>query len=397
MRSAVWVLALGITVAACDAGRAPEQLPSEPSTSEQSLEAGPCAVGDEDAPCVIWRRSGFVAASSAGTVAVAAEADGILKGLDATTGDVLWEADLDGEVFGIATVDDLAFVSVQDAVVVVAVEDGEEAWRHAGELVDPGRDGIPAVIAGEGVVHGVATDTGADVWSADALSGFLGNAMGTDMVVISLESELVAVDRSTGAERWRYAANMPIFASVITAEAVVASTASTGSEFDGYVILDADDGQLVSGRDDVSNALVIESEGHLVEVRFGQGASGIDAETGDYTWDIPLGNAFFVGARAFTLRHRALVMTADQNGVEVVALIDPATGQQRWQVRGDAQLEQVTLGSRFLALIRLGGITLHDPATGAPVIELAVPNGVVLADDPLLVYDGDAIVGVRTD
>lgn len=397
MRSVVWVLALGVAVGACDAGRAPEQLPTQPSRSEQSVEAGPCAVGDEDAPCVIWRRSGFVAASSAGTVAVAAEADGILKGLDTTSGDVVWEVELDGEVFGIATVDDLAFVSIADAVVVLAVEDGHEVWRRTGSLVDPGRNGIPAIFAGEGVVYGVATDSGADVWSAQALSGFVGNAMGTDLGVISLESEIVAIDRSTGQERWRYASDVPIFASVVTDVAVVASTASTGSEFDGYVILDADDGQLIDGRDDVNNALVIESEGHLVEVRFGQGARGIDAETGDYTWDIPLGNAFFVGARAFTLRDRALVMTADQNGVEVVALIDPATGQQRWQVRGDAQLEQVTRGSRFLAVIRLGGITLHDPETGEPAIELAVPNGVLLDDDPLLVYDGEAIVAVRTD
>ena len=397
MRKVVCVLVLGMAVVACDPGRAPEALPTSPSTSEQSPEAGPCVLGDEDAPCVTWRRSGFVAASSAGTVAVAAEADGILKGLDTSSGEVLWDAALDGEVFAIATVDDLAFVSIEDAVVVMAVEDGEEVWRHPGSLVDPGRDGIPTLIAGDGVVYGVATDSGADVWSANALSGVLGNAMGTDMVVISLESEIVAVDRNTGEERWHYAADMPIFASVVTDDAVVASTASTASEFDGYVILEADSGQLVNGRDDVSNALVIESEGHLVEVRFGQGASGIDAETGDYTWDIPLGNAFFVGAREFTLRDRALLMTADQNGVEVVALIDPATGQQRWQVRGDAQLEQVTRGARFLALIRLGGITLHDPETGTPIVELAVPNGVVLWDEPLLVYDGETIVAVRTD
>jgi outer membrane protein assembly factor BamB len=397
MRKVAWVLVLGMAVAACDAGRTPEALPTQPSASEQSPEAGPCALGDEDAPCVFWRRTGFVAASSAGTVAVVAEADGVLKGLDTTSGDVLWETELDSEVAAIATIDDLAFVSVGDGVAAVAVDDGQEAWRHAGSLVDPGGDGIPAVFAGEGIVYGVAPDTGEELWSAEALSGAVGNAIGTDMVVISLESEIVAVSRTTGEERWRYASEMPIFASVVTADAVVASTASTGSEFDGYVILDADDGQLVNGRDDVTNALVIESEGHLVEVRFGQGASGIDAETGDYTWDIPLGNAFFVGARRFSLRDRALVMTADQNGVEVIAMIDPATGQQRWQVRGDAQLEQVTRGSRFLALTRLGGITLHDPATGEPVLALAVPNGVLLGDDPLVVYDGDAIVAVRTD
>lgn len=395
MRKAAWVLFVALMVAACDPADVPAIEPS-PTASivEGTPAAGPCVL-DDASPCVVWRRSGFVAASSSGTVVVAAEADGIVKGLDAISGDVGWEAELDGEIAAIATAGDRAYVSLEDGLVALDVDGGRQMWQHAGSLVHPGRGDTPAILAGEGVVYGVATDDGQDLWSADALSGFVGNAIGDELVAISLESEIVAIDRATGQERWRYASELPIFASVVTDEAVVASTASSGSEFDGYVILDADDGRLVSGRDDVSGALVIEAEGHLVEVRFGQGASGIDAATGEYSWDIPLGNAFFIGGRAFTLRDRALVMTADQEGVEVVALIDPATGQQRWQVRGDAQLEQVQNGSRFLAIIRLGGITLHDPATGEIAMALAVPNGVVLGDDPLVVYDGDAITGVR--
>jgi outer membrane protein assembly factor BamB len=130
--------------------------------------------------------------------------------VDADTGERRWRRNL-GEVNGAhgraAVADDTVFTSAVDALVALAIGDGSREWRFDGP--DKTTFGFP-ILAG-GTVFAVGSDhfcyaveNGTERWRAH-VGGLRGQLTVTDGIIfLGNNSEVVALDATTGAERWRY-------------------------------------------------------------------------------------------------------------------------------------------------------------------------------------------------
>lgn len=150
-----------------------------------------------------------------GEVVYAANRDGRVYKIDATSGDTLWQGDVGGEVFSAADADArIVVVALENGeVVALSVETAEEVWRTAmGRQISA----VPAVGEGRvvvrtagGVVAGLNAADGKVAWSVErtvpglAVHGDAQPAIVDDVVFIGLSNgKLLAMNVVTGAEYW---------------------------------------------------------------------------------------------------------------------------------------------------------------------------------------------------
>lgn len=180
----------------------------------------------------------------AGNLAIVGADDGTVTAVDAATGKQAWSADVGDHVLAPMAADDAqVYVCVRPEtngtaqLVALTLADGSEAWRYqpTGSVVDLG---APAVAAegGTSTVYLVSSDAalraigpnGTQEWAEALYTSTSGAppAVSSDSVYVADQSGTVyAFDRSTGAERWRFATNHgAVGAPVVTSTAVLQPT-----------------------------------------------------------------------------------------------------------------------------------------------------------------------------
>jgi outer membrane protein assembly factor BamB len=279
-------------------------------------------------------------------------------------------------------------------VLVVSAEDGTELWRRSGSLLDlADTDGIVLVHTGPGV-DAVAVEGGETVWSAAVADQFrfvLGGLGDSGRVILAdSETSLVEYDRTTGDQLWRHETSPGI-------SAVTSTLAAVRHKADSYLILD-NGGNVLAEHDMDAGGWLATIDDQLVELRFAGGLRGIDADTGAYAWELP--NA--IPAQSFGDLYSgasrlppALVAGTNIDGVEVVGMIDPGTGQPRWQMRANTDLRTAVAGDVYVVLVRATGVTTwHDRQTGRTAATVIIRNPQILSDDPAVVLSDNSLIGL---
>jgi len=386
----VFVIGLG----ACMPSGRVEPSPTTPapeSSGDDSSER--CDVALED-PCVAWRVDEIQSAAVGGGLAVAVHVDGRVVAYDATSRAARWDARFPGEVSVRAVAGGRVYLQSSTEVFVVSTEDGAESWRRSGSLLDlADTDGIVLVHTGPGV-DAVAVEGGETVWSAAVADQFrfvLGGLGDSGRVILAdSETSLVEYDRTTGEQLWRHETSPGI-------SAVTSTLAAVRHTADSYLILD-NGGNVLAEHDMDAGGWLATIDDQLVELRFAGGLRGIDADTGAYAWELP--NA--IPAQSFGDLYSgasrlppALVAGTNMDGVEVVGMIDPGTGQPRWQMRANIDLRTAVAGDVYVVLVRATGVTTwHDKPTGRTAATVIIRNPQILSDDPAVVLSDNSLIGL---
>jgi len=180
----------------------------------------------------------------AGGVAIVGADDGTVTAVDPATGTQAWSVDVGDHVLApMAADDEQVYVCVRPEtngtaqLVALKLSDGSEAWRYqpSASVVDLGAPAV-ATDTGGSTVYLVSSDAalraigsdGTQLWAEPLYTATSGSppAISSDAVYVADQSGTVyAFDRSTGAERWRFATNHgAVGAPVVTATAVLQPT-----------------------------------------------------------------------------------------------------------------------------------------------------------------------------
>lgn len=317
-----------------------------------------------------------------------------------------------------------------------ATSDGQELWRFAPEA-DSLLGGAQVVgagvlvttttpTAGEGVPVGstclLAPVDGRQVWCTAGLAAKV-PATG-DVVPLTLDSQVVVLDAATGTELWRRPTTGLIGPTFDDGEALVGDDG-------GVALVDAADGtvrwELELDRADMApgsgpgelaagSALVTVPSGRLVVDRatgevtaeataLPDGSLGV-AEGTMVSWlpDSSVSGVAPTGETTWTQAGRplparggtALLVGAESEGREFVALLDPTTGQPTWQVPADAEATAVLADDTTVAIVRSGSVTVHDRSTGEVLLRLTAPDPTVVSLSPLVVATADQLSIITT-
>src|SRR4051794_11860299 len=177
----------------------------------------------------------------AGGVAIVGADDGTVTAVDPVTGKQAWSVDVGDHVLAPMAADDTqVYVCVRPEsngtaqLVALKLADGSEAWRYqpTGSVVDLGAPAVAAdggtstvyLVSSDAAVRAIGGD-GTQLWAEPLYTATSGSppAVSTDTVYVADQSGMVyAFDRTTGAERWRFATNHgAVGAPVLTPTAVL--------------------------------------------------------------------------------------------------------------------------------------------------------------------------------
>jgi outer membrane protein assembly factor BamB len=192
-----------------------------------------------------------------GTTAYVGTQDGSVTAVDAATGEVRWSTEAGGPIeVPIAVADGVVVASVRStdaatgARLVAVHDDGTAAWTYAPRTASL-LTGTPAIVDGsvyattaDALVHAVALDTGAVLWTSRLTAQSVFPVAITDDAVFATDvsGEVYRIDRTTGARVWEHPLNTPLYRAgpLVVGDRVVTAT------FDGDVVaFDVASGDLV--------------------------------------------------------------------------------------------------------------------------------------------------------
>ena len=250
----------------------------------------------------IWSVDGFGQLESTGAVGgdliVSAGYSQLVKAMDRSTGEERWSYQADYPVQGAPLiVGERVYIATDRQVYALELESGQLIWKDSTGTEDaymgaPAyEDGVIYTTGGK-ILLALDAETGKELWRAGKANPFLGLAVVNQMIYVgNWDERLYAFDRSTGEERWSFAAQAGgLFWS---SPAATSETVYAGN-IDGYIYaLDAQTGELKwsfqTGGDAVSEALVsdgivyVSDSSH--ETRRGpRHLYAIDAATGKQIW-----------------------------------------------------------------------------------------------------------------
>jgi len=180
----------------------------------------------------------------AGGVAIVGADDGTVTAVDPATGKQAWSVDVGDHVLAPMAADETqVYVCVRPEtngtaqLVALKLTDGSEAWRYqpTGSVADLGAPAVASdgatstvyLVSSDAALRAIDAD-GTQRWAEPLYTATSGAppAVSSDTVYVADQSGMVyAFDRSTGAERWRFATNHgAVGAPVVTATAVLQPT-----------------------------------------------------------------------------------------------------------------------------------------------------------------------------
>jgi len=251
-----------------------------------------------------------------------------------------------------------------------------------------------------GTVEAVGIE-GETVWSAPVADPFFFEGLGYSGRVIIPDSDtsIAEYNRTTGQQLWRYeTARTPI---VSAATSTLVTVRQTGEGVNRYIVINGSGNLLAEPEMGAGGGWLATVDDHLIELHLAGGVRGINPETGAYAWELPsgipaqsFGDRFFGGFR-LPADLAALVVGANLDGVEVVAMIDPETGQQQWQMRANLDVRAAVAGSTYVVLVRPTVTTWHDRQTGELAATIIIRDPRILNDNPAVVISDSYLVGLK--
>lgn len=140
-----------------------------------------------------------------GGLAVVAGLDGVVRGLDAATGEDRWRRAVSADGVGLLVVAGDLAVAVDRAGRVTALDttDGGVRWHADGDAVTAvAASGRELFVARGAIVQALDTDAGAVRWETE-VAGTVGEAAATNgLVAVRTDTEVTALSPATGEVRW---------------------------------------------------------------------------------------------------------------------------------------------------------------------------------------------------
>jgi outer membrane protein assembly factor BamB len=190
----------------------------------------------------------------AGGVAIVGADDGTVTAVDPATGTQAWSVDVGDHVLAPMAADETqVYVCVRPEtngsaqLVALRLTDGSEVWRYQppGSVVDLGAPAVASnatglsdaggstvyLVSSDAAVRAISSD-GTQLWAEPLYTATSGAppALSSDAVFVADQSGTVyAFDRSTGAERWRFATNHGAVGAPIVAQTAVLQPTSDGT------------------------------------------------------------------------------------------------------------------------------------------------------------------------
>lgn len=339
-----------------------------------------------------------------------------VEAVDAADGTRLWQRDTAGEgglyPVGVVGHDGLvlaggnhtAVVDLRDGGERWVVDTGVAAWGMGADadlvLVQaPGRSGVSVV------AHDAADGHRRWAWDAPWVDVHVARPPGSDRIVVvsSAGDGLAVLDRATGRELARSEDMADTWlVGVLDDVAVVATSPATPPA--SAPDLAGDGGATLRGIDLAGGAQRWEHDvpasnrgfdlagGLVVAPSTGQ-LTAIDARTGQVVWEVP------TQAPEFSASHGTLwSASAAATGEPVHTLVtvepsqsvlrgrDPTTGAVRWERETRDGIHHASVDGDRLLVFAVQGTSVHDAATGAPVVQVRTSNGSPVGADPFLLY-----------
>ena len=307
---------------------------ADPGRSSAVLDAA----GPTDRPAALWETEADATLTQpvlAGGALYVGASDGRLLAFDARTGDRRWERPVGAPAARPWVLDGSVYAPTADGVVAFDAG-GTERWR----VPTPNRAGL--AVASHGLY-----------WLAD------GDA-----------ATVVALARSDGSERWRFApSDQPWPAPPAVHDGTVFVTASDEDEIHA---LDAETGDELWSLDGdrhvhVSPHLLagelVNEPSVLVGDATGRVAA-LDPATGDAAWTVDL----FGAVRAFAYRAPMLYVGTSSGEVSVFLTEERERPRERWRRQVDGAIEGIAPTANGVAVSSFGGplVNLNGDAAGAP-------------------------------
>lgn len=390
--AALAALALSGTVVGCTSPTEPD--PPDPTAAAEAPETTDDPACDVAAPapppCLAWSASGVTPPLAAGPAIVATTVGRDVIAYATADGTRLWDAAPDdpGHVpTGLQVVPAGVLVTTtavttegpaQARTMLLGAADGRLRW------VAPGLSTVPT--PGGEVVGLVAEDrvTAVDVASGDALwqrpvDGVLGTRFDDEDALVNGPSSVALVAARTGEVRWE----MP-------RAAAAGALGARGSSVAASVVVVLRDGDRVLVDRGTGEVVSTEPLPSRLDVADGQLIALSDTEVwgvttaGSTSWSRP-------GRPLVARGGTALLLGAERDGREAVALLDPATGDVLWEVDADRDVREVVADDDVVALVRPGSVVLRDRATGQELETVTAPDPVVVSLAPVVVASDDTL------
>ena len=292
--------------------------------------------------------------------------DNALYKLDASNGSVVWSYFTDYWITSSPVViNGVVYAGSWDGFVyALDSETGELRWRYetSDRVYYPLTVVDDTIYAGSGSnVYALRASTGELIWTS-GINGpvsFSPSLFGDVVYAGTLTGFLYALESSTGKELWRYNANEEsysvsasggkVYFEVFTAPTVIDQTIYIGTD-SGYVrALDASNGSLLweydaSGYVDLSPIV----KGNVV---YAVGSSNgtlhaIDSVTGELVWSDERGHLI----HAIAVGRSLVYINGFDGGVPRLYGFDTASGELRWQARGESLFEPIVIDGVIYAV-----------------------------------------------
>ncbi|WP_020412177.1 outer membrane protein assembly factor BamB [Microbulbifer variabilis] len=345
-------VALAIALAACASNDEKEDV--EPvelvdiNTSVELREVWSASIGDIDK-----KRYAMLQPGLADGKLVAASSDGEVTAFERSTGQPLWETDLDIELsggvgvgLGIAVV-----VDYRGRAIVLDLNNGAKLWNYqvSGEVVSAPAVGSGVVVLQtvDGKLVGLDAGTGEELWSHNTtlpvltLRGTAAPVISGGLVLAGLDNgKLIALDARDGTPRWEQRVAIPQGSAElervvdIDGSPVVRGDLVFAASYQGRVVaLSKDGGRGLWARDASTHHAVAVGGGHVYLSSVSGSVYAYNVGNGQIVWT---NNELLRRELSGPAYFQGVVVIGDLEGY--LHVLDPNTGQfiGREQVDGDA-------------------------------------------------------------
>jgi outer membrane protein assembly factor BamB/actin-like ATPase involved in cell morphogenesis len=342
-----------------------------PPPDDENGETAPPATGE---PSVRWTfdTGGRISAAPVlddGRVYVGTQVSDRIVALDADSGELAWEFETEGSVFGAAAV-------------------GEDGTIYVGSYVGAPQGGPDT--DGDGFVYALDGETGESLWQYPVGAAVQSSPLVADGIVYfgADDGNLHAVDTATGAPAWTFSTGGVVRSSPAIEGGVLFFGSNDGNLYAVDAASQQERWRAPTGQADYSSPTVADG---VVYIGSGGGVvSAVDAQSGELVWSFPTGGT--VGCRPAVANGSVHFGSFDGK----VYAVDTDGGGERWRFEVQPEEEVVLFSSPTVVdgIVYIGSharkVWAIDDATGQEVWQFETDG--IVGSSPL-VSDGVLYVG----